>query len=304
VTVVELEHVGEISAEPMLGALAAHSLARVQVTQREGQGRGSVRRLLELDGIQVPVTVRIEDGGVALELPDELDPSRTDRAVTVVQRWFDLDLDPADVHAHLGADPLLGPLLAARPGLRIVGHPDPFEAAMTTVMGQRVSLAAGRVFGARFVDHFAAAGDLVPFPEPRLVAGARPEELRRAIGVTGARARCLVELAGLFAEGLDPVREDPGLVRRRLLAVPGIGPWTVEYLAVRVLGDRDAYPSGDLVLQRALGVRTAGEAEALAEGWRPWRAYALFHLWTHESYVPGESRRHGGAPRVRDEART
>ena len=232
-TVVELEHVGELSAEPMLGALAAHSLARVQVTQREGQGRGSVRRLLELDGVQVPVTVRIEDAGVALELPDELDAPRADLAVGVVRRWFDLDLDPAEVHAHLGADPLLAPLLAARPGLRIVGHPDPFEAAMTTVMGQRVSLAAGRVFGTRFVDHFAAAGDLVPFPEPLLVAGARPEELRRAIGV-----------------------------------------------------------------------RAAGEAEALAERWRPWRAYALFHLWTRERYVPGEDRRHGGASRVRDEVRT
>ncbi|NLF05659.1 MAG: DNA-3-methyladenine glycosylase 2 family protein [Actinomycetales bacterium] len=311
-TVLDLDHVGPLHAEPLLGALAAHSLARVQVTEREGTAqesadreskvRGSVRRLLDLDGLDVKVTVRIQDGGVSLELPDDVDAARVELARTAVRRWFDLDLDPTAVHARLGDDPRLAPLLAARPGLRIVGHPDPFEAAMTTVMGQRVSLAAGRVFGARFVDHFApriaGPGDLVPFPLPSVVAAADPAELQRAIGVTGARARCLVELARLFADGLDPVREDPGLVRRTLLAVPGIGPWTVEYLAVRVLGDRDAYPSGDLVLQRALGVRTASEAEALAEGWRPWRAYALFHLWTHESYVPGGGVRQTGDPRA------
>src|SRR5690606_553219 len=191
---------------------------------------------------------------------------------------------PGAVELALGADPRLGPLLARRPGLRIVGHPDPFEAAITTVIGQRVSLAAGRVFGTRLVDLFAPTGDLVEFPGPETVAAADPAAVQRAVGVTGARARTVVELAALFAAGLDPRAEESARVRERLLAVRGIGPWTGEYLAVRVLGDRDAFPSGDLVLQRALGVTAAREAETLAEPWRPWRAYALFHLWTEQSY--------------------
>ncbi|WP_418606872.1 hypothetical protein [Georgenia sp. SUBG003] len=77
---------------------------------------------------------------------------------------------------------------------------------------------------------------------------------------------------------------DDGEVRRRLLALPGIGPWTVDYLALRVLGDRDALPAGDLVLRRALGA-TAREVVTVAEAWRPWRAYAVTHLWTASAYL-------------------
>jgi len=296
----------------MLAALAAHSLPRIQVTEIDrgvtagivtsdatvagggvgdnggaagsGTARGVVRRVLDLEGTPVVIEVEIRDGAVDLRLPESLDAGRRALAVAAVRRWLDLDQDPAAVQEALGGHPRLAPLLAARPGLRIVGHPDPFEAAVTTVLGQRVSLAAARVFGARFVELFAPSGGLVAFPSPAVVAAADPVELRAAVGVTGPRARCVVELAALCADGLDLLGDDPALVRERLLAVPGVGPWTVEYLAVRVLGDRDAYPSGDLVLQRALGVRTAQEADALSQHWRPWRAYALFHLWTAETY--------------------
>ncbi len=302
VTSVALDLTGPLPAAPVLAALAAHSLPRVQVTETEtggrvgggvagtgaaasaGAARGVVRRVLDLEGIPVAIEVEIRDGAVDLHTPDGLDPARGALAVAAVRGWLDLDQDPAAVHAALGGDQRLGPLLAVRPGLRIVGHPDPFEAAVTTVLGQRVSLAAARVFGARFVEFFAPDGELVAFPSPEVVAAADPDELRAAVGVTGTRGRCVVELAALCAGGLDLARDEPGVVRERLLAVPGIGPWTVDYLAVRVLGDRDAYPSGDLVLQRALGVRSAREAEALSEPWRPWRAYALFHLWTAETY--------------------
>lgn len=103
---------------------------------------------------------------------------------------------------------------------------------------------------------------------------------------TTTRARAVVALARAVADGLDLTAGAGAEVRAVLLAIPGIGPWTVEYLAVRVLGDRDAFPSGDLVLQRALGVTSAREADRIAESWRPWRAYALLHLWTHASYDP------------------
>lgn len=301
--VVSLEVVGPLASGPMLGALAAHSLPGVQETRIE---EGTVRRVLELDGLPTLVEVRVSDVGrqggvVELRLGEGVDDTRTSLAVQAVRDWLDLDLDPATVDPVLAADARLAPLVARRPGLRVVGSPDPFEAAVTTVLGQRVSLAAARVFGARFVEHFAQEPapaarqepggaepslELRAFPRPELVARADPEVLRRAVGVTGARGRTVVELARVFAEGPDLRAADPAAVRARLLGLPGVGPWTVEYLAVKILGDRDAFPSGDLVLQRALGVRSAREAEGIAEAWRPWRAYALFHLWTQESYAP------------------
>lgn len=281
-----LEITGPLPAAPMLGALAAHSLPGVQETS---VASGTVRRVLELGGHDVLVEVRIADDDVSLRLPVAAPHEVTALATAAIRRWLDLDLDPAVVHEALGQDPRIGPLLAARPGLRIVGHPDPFEAAVTTVLGQRVSLAAARVLGARFTEFFAdggADGALRPFPQPAQVAAVDPVELRAAVGTTTARARSVVALAAACADGLDLTGPDHGQIRARLLALPGIGPWSVEYLAVRVLGDRDAYPSGDLVLQRALGVRSAVEADQIAAPWRPWRAYALFHLWTAESYDP------------------
>lgn len=290
-----LQFEGPLPARPMLAALAAHSLAGVQVADVE---RGRVHRILDLDGEESLVQVQVSDEGVSLTLPAGVSPQRHELAVATVRRWLDLDLDPAVVRDCLGEDPILGPLVEARPGLRIVGHPDPFEAAVTTVLGQRVSLAAARVFGARFVEFFAAAESashregpdhtpprLRTFPSAAQVAQADPGELQAAVGVTGARARCVVSLAAACAGGLDLAGGDPDETRALLLAVPGVGPWTVEYLAVRVMGDRDAFPSGDLVLQRALGVQSARDAELLAEQWHPWRAYGLFHLWTAQSYM-------------------
>src|SRR5690606_31614571 len=105
------------------------------------------------------------------------------------------------------------------------------------------------------VEHLAPSTEreqgLRAFPRPEVLARQDPDRLRAVVGLTGARARTVVELGRLFAEGFDPHGAEVDQVRARLLAVPGIGPWTVEYLAVRILGDRDAYPSGDLVLQRA-----------------------------------------------------
>lgn len=295
---VPLAVTGPLPARPMLAALAAHSLPGVQETDLAA---GTVQRLLEIDGRRVPVTVLVADDTVTLEAPRETGADVLAGATRSVRRWLDLDHDPAVVHAALGSDPLLGPLLETRPGLRIVGHPDPFEAAVTTVLGQRVSLAAARVLAERFCDAFppstrsgsaqptgSHAPALRPFPEPGRVAGVDPDALRAAIGTTATRARAVVALARAVADGLDLTAGAGAEVRAVLLAIPGIGPWTVEYLAVRVLGDRDAFPSGDLVLQRALGVTSAREADRIAESWRPWRAYALLHLWTHASYDPPE----------------
>jgi 3-methyladenine DNA glycosylase/8-oxoguanine DNA glycosylase len=124
-----------------------------------------------------------------------------------------------------------------------------------------------------------------------VLAAAGAERIRAVTGVTGARARTVHALAAALAGGLDldaaagdPQRADAA--RAELLALPGIGPWTADYVALRVLGDLDAFLPGDLVLRRALGGVSVKEAAARAEPWRPWRGYALLHLWTAAVFVP------------------
>lgn len=204
--------------------------------------------------------------------------------LAAVRRWLDLDADPRLVKESLGDDPVIGSLVSARPGLRVIGYPEGFEAAVMTVLGQQVSVAAARTFGGRAVVAFGAdvpGSNLRAFPTPASLASATPAALQSAIGVTHSRARTVHALAVACRDGLtiNPM-VDPYHLGRELLALPGIGSWTVEYLAVRALGDRDAFPAGDLVLRRALGVRTGGEARAAAASWSPYRAYALFHLWS------------------------
>lgn len=151
-----------------------------------------------------------------------------------------------------------------------------------------MSLAAARTFAGRLAAAYGTPGPrgLTLFPTPERLAAAPVQVLRDAVGVPNGRARTLRALAELFAGGfrLEPVQPPAGHrladARATLLAVPGIGTWTVEYLAMRALHDPDACPAGDLVLRRALGFERTADAAALAEAWRPYRAYAVVRLWT------------------------
>lgn len=152
-----------------------------------------------------------------------------------------------------------------------------------TVLGQQVSLTAARTFGGRLVSTCGTDTDrrLRRFPRPEEIAGLAEEPLRAALGITNARARSVLMLARAFADGLEVHADgDHAETRRNLRAIVGVGPWTVEYLAVRVLRDRDAFTPSDLVLRRALGGVSPTQAAHLAEAWRPHRATALFRLWT------------------------
>ena len=203
--------------------------------------------------------------------------------VSRVRQMFDLAADPADVRAVLKKDPLLAPLLRKRPGLRVPGAWDSFEIAVRAVLGQQVSVAAARTFATRIVQAhgtpLAAGSEGIThlFPSPALLAQAD----LRDIGLTGARARTLNALAAAVRDGRVDLGQGEEL-RPELTAVPGIGAWTAEYVAMRGLSDPDAFPGGDLVLQRmAGGHRRLTEKQLLerAEAWRPWRAYAVLHLW-------------------------
>lgn len=217
------------------------------------------------------------------------DPADFDHVVATVRRWLDLDGDPTRIDRALGADPIIGPLVARRPGLRVAGAVDPAECAFFTVVGQQISLAAARTIAARLVAAYGTTtglpgGSWRMMPSPAELAAIDVDNLRTTLRVTGARARAVHGLAAALANGLALDPEDLVSTRRALLALTGIGPWTADYVALRALGDRDAFTPGDAVLRRALGGVSAAEAEQISRAWRPWRGYALSHLWTDEAY--------------------
>ena len=208
-----------------------------------------------------------------------------------LERLFDLDADPAAIGADLSRDPLLAPLVARRPGLRIPGAWDPFETAVRAVLGQQVSVRAATTLAGRIVARFGgelpglpAGGPSRSFPGAAVLARADIG----SVGLPASRAEAIRSLARCVAEGRVDLEGARGAaeMERELTALPGIGPWTAQYLAMRVLGEPDAFPDGDLGLVRALERLGAGPARAglvrRAEAWRPWRAYATLHLWTSE----------------------
>lgn len=269
-----------LEADVVLAMLAAHAVPGVESCD---QAAGQHRRLLSLRSGPAAVSVGVERAGVRVEI-DSTEPAVRAQVDARVRRWFDLDADLGPVRRVLAADPRLAPLVAARPGLRVLEYPDPVEAAVMAVLGQQVSVAAARTFGGRLVTAYGAPhpSGLTAFPTPQRLVAAEPEELRAAVGVTRARGRTLQAVARAFLEHAG----DGTPTRAQLLALPGVGPWTADYLAVRSAGDRDAFTPGDLVLRRALGRIDTRAAAARAEVWRPYRAYALFHLWVAAAYLP------------------
>ena len=203
-----------------------------------------------------------------------------------VRRLFDLDANPDRVAAMLAAAPEFGAKGWSLAGVRVPGAWDRFETAVRAVLGQQISVAGARTLAGRLV---AALGDELPdtlreaglertFPTPEQVAAFD----LRAIGLTAARARALQEMASEVATGALRLDAEPAEVRERLLAIKGFGPWTVEYIAMRALGDADAFPASDLGLRKAVSrdkPQTAAALEAMAENWRPVRAYAALLLW-------------------------
>jgi AraC family transcriptional regulator of adaptative response / DNA-3-methyladenine glycosylase II len=203
---------------------------------------------------------------------------------------FDLDAQPSAVAAHLQREALLAPLLRRRPGLRVPGAFDGFEMAVRAVLGQQISVRAATTLCGRLVAGFGRPVELGVggleriFPGAERLATASIEQVR-ALGVTAMRARTLLGLAVAVAEGRLELsgRADPELAIARLCELPGIGPWTAHYLAMRALRWPNAFPAADLVLCKALGVSSARRAEARAASWQPWRAYAVMHLWQASS---------------------
>jgi AraC family transcriptional regulator, regulatory protein of adaptative response / DNA-3-methyladenine glycosylase II len=279
--------------DAILSFLAARAVDGVEIA-----APGRYIRTIEIDG---------EFGSVAVS------PGRNHLLATIrfpnvrallgivarLRRLFDLDADVETIGAHLSSDLALAPLIAKRPGLRTPGGWDGFELAVRAILGQQVSVAAARKL----------AGGLVVRTSPRLSADVTGDDRLHAVFPTASR----LAAADLSAFGMPKARitalqslaraagDDPGLLELagtfeetvlRLMALPGFGPWTAQYWALRALRDSDAFPAADVALLRSPAVADNGRRptpKALlerAEAWRPWRAYAAQHLWAHDAERP------------------
>jgi AraC family transcriptional regulator, regulatory protein of adaptative response / DNA-3-methyladenine glycosylase II len=205
------------------------------------------------------------------------------------RRIASLDVDLEDAASHLGDDPVIGPLLRERPGLRVPGAWDPFELGVRAIIGQQITIGGANTITGRLVERFGSPvgglrqlGLSHTFPSPQALADADLSGL----GLTQARASAIRSFARAVAT--DAVRLDRSVPLERMVesitAIAGLGPWTAHYLALR-LGERDACPITDLGLRRAVAARLDRPAETVAEvaeHWRPWRALAVTHLWRAE----------------------
>ena len=220
---------------------------------------------------RIAVTLSPKRAALRVEVPASLTPVL---AVVLerVKRLFDLKAHPQAIEARLSEDGRLRPLLNAFPGTRVPGAFDGFEMALRAVLGQQVSVRAATTIAGRFA---AAFGGI----DAVRIARAPAADIR-ALGVTGARAECVLALARAVADGL---RLEPGAglesTMMRLKELPGIGEWTAQYIAMRALAWPDAFPHTDLGIYKALGTRSPKRVLELASEWSPWRAYAVMYLW-------------------------
>jgi AraC family transcriptional regulator of adaptative response / DNA-3-methyladenine glycosylase II len=205
---------------------------------------------------------------------------------------FDLGADPREIGLRLSADPQLRPLVRALPGIRVPGAWDGFELAVRAVLGQQVSVRGATTMAGRLAREFgepigvaeAESGLSRLFPTPDVLGDAD----LTTIGLTRARAAAVAGLARAVRERrlvFDPAG-NPDETVASLVRIAGIGPWTAQYVAMRALGEPDAFPDGDLGLRRAATTGgpplSARNLVTRAERWRPWRAYAAMLLWMHE----------------------
>ena len=203
-----------------------------------------------------------------------------------LRHLFDLSARPDIITGQLAQDFLLAESVAQNPGLRVPGAFDGFELVVRAILGQQITVKAATTLAGRFADAF---GDAIDTPHPGLtrlsptpkrIASAKPEEIA-ALGVTQARARSIVVLAEEMHSGHLKLEAgapaEPTI--EQLIALPGIGPWTAQYIAMRALRWPDAFPKEDIALRKKLGGVSAARAEELSQAWRPWRSYATLHLW-------------------------
>jgi len=287
-----LAHRRPIASRMLLDFLIARAVPGI-----EAGCNGTYLRSMRLPRASAVVEIAADGADVMARLSLE-DLGDLAVAVNRCRRLLDLDSDPIAVDATLALDPVLRPLVESTPGIRVPGAIDGWELAVRAVVGQQVSVAGARTVTARLV---AAAGRPRPVPDSAHPTGTAadvpllfpsPDELLaagpEALAMPASRRRALGALAQATSAGaidLD-AGTDPAETKERLVELPGIGQWTAAYIAMRALGDPDAFLPTDLGIRHAMArlgyTSTTGSkvAASVAEQWRPWRAYAAMHLWS------------------------
>jgi AraC family transcriptional regulator, regulatory protein of adaptative response / DNA-3-methyladenine glycosylase II len=295
-TPVALRHAAPAAARDELAFDLAYRPPYDWEAMHDFLARRAIAGVEAVEGRKYLRTVRIERGGKTIAGWIAVGPSKKPRALSVTasaslapalpavlgraKHQFDLACHPDEIAAALG------PLAEEHPGLRLPGAFDGFETAVRAILGQQVTVRAASLIAGRFAGAF---GDAIEtphaslthlFPSAARVAAVAPSDIA-AMGIIAARARAISVLAGAMAAGrlrLDPTAEvDATLVE--LQAIPGIGPWTAQYIAMRALGWPDAFPHPDVAVLKAMKEKSPRVAATAADRWRPWRAYAVLHLW-------------------------
>jgi AraC family transcriptional regulator of adaptative response / DNA-3-methyladenine glycosylase II len=271
----DADAVGEFLAARAVEGLEQHTVEGPAWTHR---------RVIPLGAHHAVAEVRVAGDHVVVR--SDTDIRGTAALVRRVRRWLDLDADPETIDGALSADPALRPLVEGRPGLRVPTTVDPWETVVRAIVGQQVSVAGARTILGRIVAEFGSltSPGLSAFPAAEVLAAVAPDDIS-ILGMPRARGRTIQVVAAAVADGtLDLRGGDPASVRAALLALPGIGPWTADYVRLRALADPDSFPVADLGLRHAAtALGLPDDPRGLAEragSWSPWRSYAAQHLWT------------------------
>lgn len=266
----------------MLDFLRLHIMQQVEAVEEN-----SYRRTVQLNDCRgwICVSHRPEKQALQVEFSTSLTPELP-LLLRRVRDLFDLDAQPLSINAHLAQDPLLVPGLTDNPGLRVPGAFDAFELGVRAILGQQVSVKASTTLSSRFASAFGESCD-TPFAgltrftaQPSRIASATVDEIA-SLGIVSARSRAIIAFAQAWVGGelglqtAQPAEE----IMKNLVALPGIGPWTAHYIAMRALHWPDAFPKEDIAIRNSLGRVSAAEAEARSQQWRPWRSYAVMHIW-------------------------
>src|SRR5580700_6128473 len=268
--------------EVMLKFLAARATPGV-----EDVDLSSYRRSISVNGSHGYFEVSLDEANVGVAVRVQFgDPRALFFIVERIRIMFDLNADWAAIVRGLRGDPVLASRIASHPGVRVPGCWNGFELAVRAILGQQITVKgatalAGRIVSA-FGQPFSAASNLTHlFPLPEVLADAKIA----SVGMPGARAETIRALSQAVCDGrirFDGVADSDAFLTR-LCEIPGIGKWTAQYVAMRALGEPDAFPSSDLGLLGALALDSSQELERRAEAWRPWRAYAAMYLWRSAS---------------------
>lgn len=270
----------------LLGFLAARAIPGVERVEGD-----EYRRTVELGTHTGWLSARVdpERRATKIRLTLGLIP-RLAEVVARLRALLDLDARPDLIDEHLRAEPALRRSVIAHPGLRVPGAFDGFEVAIRAILGQQVTVRGATTLSGRLVERFGEPLPEAPeglshrFPRAEALAATAAEQLA-GIGLPGRRAQTIVTLSRAVVEGRVDLSAsaDPRATIAALCELPGIGPWTAHYIAMRALKWPDAFPVGDLGIQKALRAATPRAAEARAASWSPWRAYGVMHLWTDEA---------------------